>query len=132
MLRTLVESKPRKIRRTTGTIVSFLAHYGLVLFAIYTSAEAETLDDGPKQERVEFVEAREEAPPQRKEPLPPELLAAPLPVKALQMLLAPLEIPSVLPDVDLSKGGTDPDAFARMRPLTSDSAGAPAPLKPHG
>ena len=66
MLRNLVESKPRKTRRIAGTLSSFIAHYGLILFAIYSSAQATTMDNGPREEKVEFVETKKDEPPERK------------------------------------------------------------------
>jgi protein TonB len=60
MFNNLVESKPKKVRSRGGTIFSFIAHYGLILFVIYTSAQAATQDDGPKQEKVAFVEVKKE------------------------------------------------------------------------
>ena len=45
MFNNLVESKPKKNKKMGGTIFSFVAHYGLILFVIYTSAQAATQDD---------------------------------------------------------------------------------------
>jgi hypothetical protein len=58
MFNNLVESKPKKNKKMGGTVFSFIAHYGLILFVIYTSAQAATQDDGPKQEKVDFVEVK--------------------------------------------------------------------------
>ena len=66
MFNNLVESKPKKTRKMGGTIFSFVAHYGLILLVIYTSAQAATQDDGPKQEKVEFVEVKKEEAPKPK------------------------------------------------------------------
>lgn len=131
MLGNLVESKPRETRRNAGTVASFVAHYGLILFALYTSAQAETLDDRSREEKIAFVETRPE-PPLRKEPLSPEQVAAPLPVKDLQVLVPPVDIPTTIPEIDLSRGITDPNAFTGRRPLTVDSASAPTAARPHG
>jgi protein TonB len=111
MFNNLVESKPKKSRRTGGTIFSFIAHYGLILFVIYTSAQAATQDDGPKQEKVAFVEVKKEEAPKPKEPPPPELVAAPPPPKGFQVLTAPVEIPNVLPDIDLTRRVTNEADF---------------------
>lgn len=111
MFNNLVESKPKKSRRTGGTIFSFIAHYGLVLFVIYTSAQAAQQDDGPKQEKVAFVEVKKEEAPKPKEPPPPELVAAPPPPKGFQVLTAPVEIPNVLPDIDLTRRVTNEADF---------------------
>ena len=107
MFNNLVESKPKKNKKMGGTIFSFIAHYGLILFVIYTSAQAATQDDGPKQEKVDFVEVKKEEAPKPKEPPPPELVAAPPPPKGFQVLTAPVEIPNVLPDIDLTAVDTN-------------------------
>jgi protein TonB len=111
MFNNLVESKPKKTRRAGGTIFSFVAHYGLILFVIYTSAQAATQDDGPKQEKVAFVEVKKEEVVKKDEPPPPELVAAPPPPKGFQVLTAPVEIPNVLPDIDLTRRVTNEADF---------------------
>jgi protein TonB len=111
MFNNLVESKPKKTRRAGGTIFSFIAHYGLILFVIYTSAQAATQDDGPKQEKVDFVEVKKEEVVKKEEPPPPELVAAPPPPKGFQVLTAPVEIPNVLPDIDLTRRVTNEADF---------------------
>lgn len=111
MFNNLVESQPKKQRRLGGTIFSFVAHYGLVLFMIYASAQAATQKEGPKQEKVEFVDVKKEEAPKPKEPPPPELVAAPPPPKGFQTLTAPIEIPNVLPDIDLTRRVTNAEDF---------------------
>jgi protein TonB len=111
MFNNLVESQPKKQRRLGGTIFSFVAHYGLVLFMIYASAQAATQKEGPKQEKVEFVDVKKEEAPKPKEPPPPELVAAPPPPKGFQTLTAPIEIPDVLPDIDLTRRVTNAEDF---------------------
>lgn len=92
-------------------VFSFIAHYGLVLFMIYASAQAATQKEGPKQEKVDFVEVKKEEAPKPKEPPPPELVAAPPPPKGFQVLTAPVEIPDVLPDIDLTRRVTNEADF---------------------
>lgn len=111
MFSNLVESKPKSLRRTGGTVFSFVAHYGVVLFMVYTSAEAATAGDKPRAEKVDFVEPA--APVVKMEPPPPELIAAPLPPKSVPVLVAPIDIPNTIPDVDLSVRPTDPSDFER-------------------
>ena len=111
MFSTLVESKPKSIRKAGGTIFSFTAHYGLVLFMIYTSAEAATASEGPIEEEVRFVEPT--APVVKKEPPPPELVVAPLPPKSVAVLVAPIDVPSTIPEIDLRVRPTDPSDFER-------------------
>lgn len=124
MFNNLVESKPKKTRKAGGTIFSFVAHYGLILFVIYTSAQAATQDDGPKQEKVDFVEVKKEEAPKPKEPPPPELVAAPPPPKGFQVLTAPVEIPNVLPDIDLTRRVTNEADFTGKGAAGGFSTGA--------
>lgn len=121
MFITLVESDSKPVRRTRGTIFSFVAHYGLILAVIYTSAQAESVPDGPKQEKVDFVEPVKE-PVQKKVAPPPELVAAPPPVKSVATLVAPIDIPAVLPDIDLTQRHTDPNDFIRRGPSRANTA----------
>jgi protein TonB len=111
MFKNLVESQPIKQKRRGGMIFSFVAHYGLVLFMIYASAQAATQKEGPKQEKVDFVEVKKEEAPKPKEPPPPELVAAPPPPKGFQVLTAPVEIPNVLPEIDLTRRVTNEADF---------------------
>lgn len=126
MLGTLVESKPVKSRRIAGTLSSFLLHYGLVLVAIYSSAQATTVGNGPKQETVEFIEPKKDLPPEPEQP-PAQEVAAPLPTKGIKLLIAPVEVPAVLPDIDLTQGVTDFPAFVRRgAPVAAANDLAPA------
>jgi len=115
MFNTLVESDSKTARRTRGTLFSILAHYGLILAAIYTSAQAESVHDGPKQEKIDFVEPVKD-PVQKEEVPPPELIAAPPPLRSVAIIIAPIEIPSVLPDIDLRQRPTDPNDFTGKGP----------------
>ena len=127
MFSNLVESKPKSNHKPGGPALSFVAHYGLVLFMIYTSAEAATASEGPKQEKVAFVEP--ERPVVKKEPPPPDLLSAPLPPKTAPILVAPIDVPTTLPEIDLRHRITDPDDFARPAPSRAEpgaTARAPA------
>lgn len=111
MFNTLLESKAKKSRSVGGTIFSFVAHYGLVLLMLYASAQAAQQDDKPREEKIDFVEVKKEEAPKPKEPPPPELTAAPPPPKGFQVLTAPVEIPDVLPDIDLTRRVTDEADF---------------------
>jgi protein TonB len=112
MFNNLIESKAKRQRKFGGTIFSFIAHYGLVLLFLYASAQAAQQDERPKEEKVDFVEVKKEEAPKPKEPPPPELQAAPPPPKGFQVLTAPVEIPDVLPDIDLTRRVTDEADFS--------------------
>lgn len=107
MFNNLIESKKKRQRSVGGTIFSFVAHYGLILLLIYASAQAAEEAAKPREEKVEFVEVKKEEAPKPKEPPPPELKAAPPPPKGFQVLTAPVEIPDVLPEIDLTRRVTD-------------------------
>jgi protein TonB len=111
MFSNLVESKSKGARRQAGTVASFLAHYALILGALYTSAQAETMSERPRAEQIAFVEPPK--PPEVPKTPPPDLVAAPRPVKIDPTLMAPVEVPNALPDIDLTRPMTDPSEFAR-------------------
>ena len=115
MFNNLVESKRKKQRTPGGIFASFVLHGGLIFVAVYATAHAAEEFEKPKQEKVEFVEVKKEEPPPPKNepppPPPPDVVAAPPPPKGFQILTAPVEIPDVLPDIDLSKKVTDEADF---------------------
>jgi len=111
MFSTLVESRPKSVRRPAGTIASFIAHYGLILGAVYTSAQATTVGERNRVEKVEYIEPTK-VPEIPRNP-PPDLVVAPRPIRSDRMLVAPVDIPDVLPEIDLRQPITDPNAFIR-------------------
>jgi protein TonB len=115
MFSNLVESKKKRQRSVGGTITSALLHVGLIAGAVYATAHAAVEFEKPRQEKVDFVEVKKDEPPPPKEeapPPPPDVVAAPPPPKGFQILTAPVEIPDVLPDIDLSKKMTDESDFS--------------------
>lgn len=112
MFTQLVESKPAAKKGSGGTLASFVAHYGLILVVLYTSAEARIVNEGPKPETVTFTQPEVQEPP--KQAPPPEIVAPP-PVKTAPMITAPVEIPNTLPEIDLTHPPTDPSQFERRR-----------------
>ena len=69
----------------------------------------------PKAEKVEFVQVKKDEPPPPKEepkPPPPEVVMKAPPPKGFQVLTAPIKIPDVLPDIDLSKKVTNEEDFS--------------------
>lgn len=115
MFSNLVESKKKRQRSVGGTLASALLHVGLIAGAVYATAHAAVEFEKPRQEKVDFVEVKKDEPPPPKEeapPPPPDVVAAPPPPKGFQVLTAPVEIPDVLPDIDLSKKMTDEADFS--------------------
>lgn len=129
MFTQLVESGVRSRRGIRGPVLSFVAHYGLILAAVFTSAQAEVVTKGPRDEKVDFVEPREVEPVKPK-PAAPELVAAPLPPRVPPAFIAPVEIPTSLPEIDLTKAATDDAEFENRRATSTlpsrDSISAPA------
>jgi len=113
MFNQLLESKPKKERSVGGQIFSVIFHSFLIVAAVYATAHAKDVLEKPKEEKVEFVEVKKEEPPPEpeKQPPPPDVVVAPPPPKGFQVLTAPVEIPDVLPDIDLTKKVTDEADF---------------------
>lgn len=113
MFNQLLESKPKKQRSLTGTLYSVGAHTVLIAIAVYVTAKAGIADEGIKQEKIQFVEVKPEEPPPPKElPPPPDAIVTPPPPKGFQVLQAPIDIPAVIPEIDLTKKVTDEADFS--------------------
>lgn len=115
MFNNLVESKRKRQASVGGTVASFVLHTGLIVLAVVATTRAAVEFEKPKQEKVDFVEVKKDEPPPPKDeppPPPPDVVAAPPPPKGFQILTAPVEIPDVLPDIDLSKKITDEADFS--------------------
>src|SRR5690349_16755597 len=115
MFNNLLESKPKTEKRGGGTVTSVVVHSILVGLAVYATANAAIRNEKPKQEKIDFVETPKDQPPPKEEPPPPpppDVVVAPPPPKGFQVLTAPVEIPDVIPDIDLSKKVTDENDFS--------------------
>ncbi|MBI1810018.1 MAG: TonB family protein [Gemmatimonadetes bacterium] len=136
MLNNLLESKPQKQKSVGGTIASGIMH--VIIIAVAVQA---TLNAGQKKEtreqKIDFVQVKKDEPPPPKDepkPPPPDVTAAPPPPKGFQVLTAPVNIPDVLPEIDLSKkltneadftgkgvaGGRDKGVVGGVAPVNSD------------
>ena len=114
MFNNLVESKAKRQKRFGGGFVSIVVHGLLIFGGVVLTANAGIQNDKSKDEKVDFVEVKkdEPKPPEpEKPPPPPDQVIAPPPPKGFQVLSAPIEIPDVIPDVDLSKKATDESDF---------------------
>jgi protein TonB len=115
MFNNLIESKPKKQRTTGGLVISGILHAILITGAVFGTLQAKEKLEKPKAEKVEFVEMKkkDEPPPPKEEPkpMPKDVVAAPPPPKGFQVLTAPIKVPDVLPDIDLSKKVTDEADF---------------------
>jgi protein TonB len=114
MFDNLIESKAKKQKRTGGMLMSAVIHSVIITAAVYGTLHASEALEKPKAEKVEFVTVKKDEPPPPKEapkPPPPDVVMKAPPPKGFQVLTAPIKIPDVLPDIDLSKKVTDASDF---------------------
>jgi periplasmic protein TonB len=102
MFNTLLESKKKKQRNLTGSLTSAVIHLALVGAAVLTS-QATGLTEQKAEEEVNYVAPKKEEPPPPKDlPPPVEMPKTPPPAKGFQTLTAPIDIPTVIPTIDLT------------------------------
>ena len=113
MFDNLIESKAQKQKRAAGFFWSFVIHAALISGAVYATYRVGSALEKPKAEKVEFVTVKKDEPPPPKEQPkpPPEVVMKAPPPKGFQVLTAPIKIPDVLPDIDLSKKVTNEEDF---------------------
>jgi protein TonB len=104
----LLESKAKKQKSPGGMVVSAVMHVVLIFLAVQATLNAGQKKE-KREEKVDFVEVKKDEPPPPKEK-PPEVQVAP-PPKGFQTLTAPVNIPDVLPDIDLTKKVTNEADF---------------------
>ena len=114
MFNNLLESQAKKQKRLGGSLTSIVLHTAVVIGLVVVTKNAGIVNEKPKEEKVDFVEVKkdEHKPPEPEKPPPPDVVAAPPPPKGFQVLSAPVEIPNVIPDIDLSKKVTDEADFS--------------------
>ncbi|HKO16053.1 MAG TPA: energy transducer TonB [Gemmatimonadaceae bacterium] len=115
MFDNLIESRAKQQKRAGGFVLSAVIHTVLITAAIYGTLQAKEQLEKPKQEKVEFVAIKKDQPPPPKEepkPPPPDVVVKAPPPKGFQVLTAPIKIPDVLPDIDLSKKVTNEADFS--------------------
>jgi protein TonB len=117
----LLESRPRSERNAGGHVFSIMLHVAVVAFAIVLTRRVVTAAAPDPQEHIDFVTP---------EPAPATPVVAPRDVPArrdilppAQILVAPIDIPDVLPAIDLTRPVTDPNAPIR-RSVSSDDGAA--------
>jgi protein TonB len=113
MFDNLIESEAKRQKRFGGTAFSFIFHAVLITAAVQGTLKAGNKLEKLKQEKVEFVQVKKEEPPPPKEQpkVVQDVVATPQPPKGFQILSAPIKIPDVIPDIDLSKAATREEDF---------------------
>jgi protein TonB len=102
----LLESRPIKQRTVGGMFSSVVLHTLLLVAAAYATLHA-TAKKEKREEKITFVDVKKAPPPK-----PPPQEVAPPPPKGFQVLTAPINIPNVLPDIDLTKQVTNAEDFS--------------------
>lgn len=106
----LIESKAKRQRSFVSLANSVIAHTLLIGGAVYGTLHASEKMEKPKAEKIDFVKVKKDEPPPPKTEAPPPIMKAP-PPKGFQVLQAPIKIPDVIPQIDLSKKATDDADF---------------------
>lgn len=129
MLNQLLESRARRERRPGGTAVSILMHAVVMAGLIRATANATVPTfEKPTEVPLQITKIETPAPPAAK-PIEEQALdaarAPQSPDLAAPTLVAPVEIPSVLPDIDYAKAPTRLEDFAsgRRRQLGGEIGG---------
>ncbi len=115
MFNNLIESKPKKQRSLGASIVSTFFHLAIIGLSVYATANAGNEVEEEIVQKVDFIEVKKDEPPPPKDeppPPPPDAVIAPPPPKGFQVLAAPVNIPDVIPEIDLSKALTNEDDFS--------------------
>jgi protein TonB len=90
-------------------------HAVLISAAVVATLHASQAAEKQKNEKVEFVQVKKDEPPPPKEvpkPPPPDVVMKAPPPKGFQVLTAPIKIPDVLPNIDLTKPTTNEEDFS--------------------
>jgi protein TonB len=122
----LLESKPQKQRSLGSQIFSLAFHTALIYGAVQATLQA-TTEKEKVEEKVSFVEVKKDEPPPPKPP-PQE---APPPPQSFQVLTAPVNIPNVLPEIDLTAKLTNEADFTGKGVQSAKASTGPV-AKPEG
>jgi protein TonB len=132
MFTTLIESKPKKQRKSAGTAASVALHLAVLFLAVVATANARSdAMEKTREEKLNYVEVKKEEPkpeepkpekpkpkaPEPAKPAPPKVpeaprVEAPAPPKGFQVVQAPVNIPISIPKVDLSAAVTNEADFS--------------------
>jgi protein TonB len=109
----LIESKPQKTRSLGSTIFSVVAHAVVISLSVVATKQVGEAVAEEVMQKVDFVEIKKDEPPPPEEaPPPPDVVAPPPIAKGFQVLTAPVNIPDVIPEIDLSKKLTNEADFS--------------------
>jgi protein TonB len=122
----LLESKPQKQKSFGSSVMSVTFHTLVIVAAVQATLKA-TQEKEKVDEQVNFVEVKKDEPPPPKPP-PQE---APPPPQSFQVLTAPVNIPNVLPDIDLTAKLTNEADFSGKGVQSAKAVAGPV-ARPEG
>jgi periplasmic protein TonB len=110
----LLETKAKKQRSTAGSIISVVMHVALIAAAVVLTKKTADALEKPKEEKVVLQENKKEPEPEKPKEQPKVVpqVAQVAPPKGFQVITPPIEVPDVIPDVDLSRKATDEADFS--------------------
>ena len=132
-MRLLESTKSEKRGRSVGgTIFSVILHSLIIFLAVFATARAGTKAREKRETKVNFVAVKKAEPPpppkkeipkpeppkvKKKAPAPPKVVnlpkvAAPAPPQGFKVVAPPVNIPTKLPSIDLSKAVTNENDFS--------------------
>jgi protein TonB len=106
----LLASKPVKQKTAAATVTSFVINASLVFGAVVATADAGRKLKEAKDQKIDFVEVKKDEPKPPPKEMPKE--AAPPVVQGFKVLSAPINIPDVIPEIDLSRSVTNESDFS--------------------
>lgn len=112
MFENLIESKAKRQRSLGQTVMSVAVHAGLALLAIKaTQIGASTVKEIVADTSMVFLKPPEPPPPPPDQPPPEVVISQNPPPKGFQTVVAPDQIPTEIPPVDLTEKAFDPKDF---------------------
>jgi protein TonB len=108
----LIESKPQKTRSLGSTLFSLALHAVIIGMSVLATKQVADAVAEEVVQKVDFVEIKKDEPPPPDTPPPPDVVAPPPIAKGFQVLTAPINIPDVIPEIDLSKKLTNEADFS--------------------
>jgi len=141
MILQLLESKHEKKGRSAGgTIFSILFHSLIIFLAVFATARAGTRKKDNAETKVNFVTVKKDVPPPpKKEPPPPKEAPKPkpptpkvvnvpqlpkvAPPQGFKVVPPPVNIPTTIPTIDLSKALTNENDFSGKGVAGGSSSG---------
>lgn len=113
MFDTLLETRAVRPRNLASQAVSVALHAGIIAAIVAASRGVVDARETPVHEEIVFVRPSEPAPPAVQPPVvqPPPAVAAPPLAPGFQVLVAPVSIPDVLPQIDLARAVTNAADF---------------------